>query len=491
MNDLPGLVWTRASVFDFWSVSLAAVETAETPSGKLGWIMNDTNSVWCNALFSVALNLIRQYAVMSVDSARSADVFRVPLRDVLRAIPTFKGGFEDLTLERKCMILIADIGMDLARISLEVHEYDSDSDAVLPPAPDSTVSSPPGTPPPSAYACDAYVEVATKTEATCKQAANEEEKAILQERAKETVELMRVVEFAPRGFKLDCQRAPPMAPEVADAFGLKYGRLSLRAKTKFHAEQVKVEIARLKMLTSHSCRRINAMESELKYIKSLEEARAKEASILNAVRKQQRDIRHDLRDRSGTLDEPVIVDDSDDDAITEWVAANPEFVPSTEPAGSKQTSGPRAAANQAGSTAMAQHTPGGVGGAGAGNGAGSVAGNGEGSDGGNGVGSGLEVGAGGNLGERIVCLSTQPATAATGLASSRFSSAVSTSPVAGRGHLAPMSSVSRAIKPPVSFSRAQPFSRAVSIPLAVRPFEDTQEATAYDEFLAVASPVEE
>ncbi len=30
-NNHPGLTWTRASVFDFWSLGLAAVETAETP----------------------------------------------------------------------------------------------------------------------------------------------------------------------------------------------------------------------------------------------------------------------------------------------------------------------------------------------------------------------------------------------------------------------------------------------------------------------------
>ena len=185
MNDLPGLVWTCTSVFDFWLVSLAVVETAETPSGKLGWILNNINSIWYTALFSVALNLIRQYAVMSGDFTYSSDIFRFPLRDVLRAVPIFKDGFEELTLERKCMLLIADIGTDLTRISLEIHKYNSDSDVVLPPAPDYAVSSPPGTPPPSACACAAYVDVAIKTKATCEQAANEEEKAILEQRAKE------------------------------------------------------------------------------------------------------------------------------------------------------------------------------------------------------------------------------------------------------------------------------------------------------------------
>lgn len=60
---------------------------------------------------------------MSVDSAPPiANVFRVPLCDVLRALPTFKGGFQDLTIERKSMVLIANIGTDLSRINLDVHE---------------------------------------------------------------------------------------------------------------------------------------------------------------------------------------------------------------------------------------------------------------------------------------------------------------------------------------------------------------------------------
>lgn len=40
-----------------------------------------------------------------------------------------------------------------------------------------------------------------------------------------------------------------------------------------------------------------------------------------------------------------MVDDSDEDAIAEWVTTNPEVVLPIEPAGNKQTSGLGAAAN--------------------------------------------------------------------------------------------------------------------------------------------------
>lgn len=77
-----------------------------------------------------------------------------------------------------------------------------------------------------------------------------------------------------------------MTPNVADAIGLKYKKLFLQTKTIFQMEQVKVEIACLRILTTYSCRRINELELELKYLKGLEEIRVKDASILIVVQKQ-------------------------------------------------------------------------------------------------------------------------------------------------------------------------------------------------------------
>lgn len=85
------------------------------------------------------------------------------------------------------------------------------------------------------------------------------------------IKFLRLIEFVFCELKLDSQCAPLMTPEVVDEIGLKYKRLFLLAKTKFYAEQVKVAIIRLNKLTSYSCRCINKMELELKYIKNLEE----------------------------------------------------------------------------------------------------------------------------------------------------------------------------------------------------------------------------
>lgn len=76
----------------------------------------------------------------------------------------------------------------------------------------------------------------------------------------------------PCASKLDWQRAFLLAPKVTDVIGLRYRKLSLRAKTKFHDNQLKVEISHLKMLTSQGCLCINKIEQELKYIQRLEVA---------------------------------------------------------------------------------------------------------------------------------------------------------------------------------------------------------------------------
>lgn len=64
----------------------------------------------------------------------------------------------------------------------------------------------------------------------------------------ETVKIMRNAEYPPTGFRLDMLRPPPLKPEVADEIGIKYGRVPLKAKTKFHIDQMKVDIWRLGVL---------------------------------------------------------------------------------------------------------------------------------------------------------------------------------------------------------------------------------------------------
>lgn len=102
-----------------------------------------------------------------------ADVFCIPICNVLRAIPTFKDDFQDLTIKRKFIVLIADIGTDLSRINLEIHEYNLDWDAKLPTIIDSLLSLLLNTHILSTCTCTAFIEVVTKTKPIIKAVAKE------------------------------------------------------------------------------------------------------------------------------------------------------------------------------------------------------------------------------------------------------------------------------------------------------------------------------
>lgn len=143
------------------------IETSETPLGKLGWIRDDNESIWYNALYFVALSLIRQFTVICVD-APTADITYIPLRELLRFVPTFKSGFEELTLACKSLILMNNSLADLGRIDLKVYKYELDSEVALPSHNKIAASSPPDIPLPSAHTYATFVHVATKNKAMYK-----------------------------------------------------------------------------------------------------------------------------------------------------------------------------------------------------------------------------------------------------------------------------------------------------------------------------------
>lgn len=245
--------------------------------------MDDINSVWYNALYSVILNLIRQYVVISVNSICTPKVFCVLLHNILHTIPILKNNFDNLTLKHKLMLLVANIGMDLTWISLEIHKCNLDLEVLLFLALTFAVSSPFTTSLSSICAYATFMEVIYKTKVPYKKTANKKKKVIFQKWAKKIVKLLQTAKFLLCAFKLDCQHALLMAVEIADTISPKYKRFFLWVKTKFHTKKVKVKIAYLRMLISQSCHYINEMKSELKYIKSFEKAWTKETNIFKAI----------------------------------------------------------------------------------------------------------------------------------------------------------------------------------------------------------------
>ena len=110
------------------------------------------------AVYNVALSLIHQYAVMSMNE-KEAEIFRVALDDILHVIPTILNGFEVLTNKRKVQLMVPNILMNLAQTDFQIHNYNTDSDHEIP-APRSLVNSRSGIPSLGACACTNFIETA-------------------------------------------------------------------------------------------------------------------------------------------------------------------------------------------------------------------------------------------------------------------------------------------------------------------------------------------
>lgn len=72
-------------------------ETAKTPLANLSLISRDKDNNWYIALYYVTLNLIWQYAMMSVNITE-VTIFRITHNDLLYTVPMFTKRFEKLTI---------------------------------------------------------------------------------------------------------------------------------------------------------------------------------------------------------------------------------------------------------------------------------------------------------------------------------------------------------------------------------------------------------
>ena len=134
--------------------------------------------------------------------------------------------------------------------------------------------------PPNTQAYAEFVKTVVRNEAKYEEIARVDESKITKYRAWEVVDLLYHVEFPLRKFKLDRISALALDSNVADVIGLRYGRLPIRAKTKFHMDQMKVKLERLRLLVSQAYRHIHKTKVEIKYIEGLKVQQANKLVFL-------------------------------------------------------------------------------------------------------------------------------------------------------------------------------------------------------------------
>ena len=123
--------------------------------------------------------------------------------------------------------------------------------------------------PPSTQAYAEFVKTVVRNEAKYKEIARVDESKITKYCAWEVVDLLYHVEFPLHEFKLDRISALSLDSDVADVIGLRYRRLPMRAKTKFHMDQIKVKLECLRLLVFQAYQHIHKTKVEIKYIEGL------------------------------------------------------------------------------------------------------------------------------------------------------------------------------------------------------------------------------
>ena len=222
-NGWAGLEWIRVCNANFWLVGLFCVQTEETLSGKLGWISGDKDNAWFDALDCAALNLIRQYAIMTVNLTEQ-NIYSVPLRDIFCTVQTFS--WDNFILLLRNRLVIHQSTSDFFNADLIV-DIDSQlkptASAFLPPF--SSIRSRESTLSPTICVCKNFVMTCTNNKTNYIAALAVEEKKLTADLAWETTELLQHQKFIPRRFCLDTLCPPPLLAETTNAIRMQYSCL--------------------------------------------------------------------------------------------------------------------------------------------------------------------------------------------------------------------------------------------------------------------------
>lgn len=165
------------------------------------------------------------------------EIFCMLVKDLLRLVQTFC--FEEMTSAIKArLIVVEDCANSFWLLSLNVHIlYKKEEAPALPTSPNRS-SSNLSILEPNNCVCDEFVSMAVKNKARYTVIGEVKEMHYNYGLAHDTVVLMVDQEFLLIGYRLDTLCPPLLKPNVADAIGVCYGRLPLKAKTKFHIDQV-------------------------------------------------------------------------------------------------------------------------------------------------------------------------------------------------------------------------------------------------------------
>lgn len=330
-GGLQGLTWGKPNLIDFWLVGIASVETEGTSDGKVGWIQDDKDGVWEQALNQAALSMIRMYCLVAVDLP-DQEVCDIALRSLLRSVTTFK--FSDFTPTRKAVLLCNSLCMPHSIKGLEPHQYESVPTATFP-SPLMSVESWEEEGPSSPQE---HIGIRSSSdiknqilplEGRFRAASEAKDLAFTKGHAQDLSATMRDIQFPPAPHRLDSFRAPPYSADITSEIGSLYGRLPFGGKCVMHRQMVEAEMQRLSILIGKAADRREDLKKELAFVVSAEQRRARCIATLREVKESNAGIKKDITSRMAALDAPE--HDEYDEEMTRTTTSSTAVRPVTGP----------------------------------------------------------------------------------------------------------------------------------------------------------------
>ena len=288
---------------------MAALTTEEFEDGTVGWLRDNTDSFWLDALGGVALGLIACMAVSPV-AIRGKSIDKKAMQTIFRSVLTFNHVANELSPNLKDIVRIkkktpSDL-LTLARV--KSHNYNQDNNK-------EDIKIPSSSPFSSTVCSPAFVQSAHDTDNISRklfvalpahQARAKNSRDELRKEHSNTLGEQAIHHLFPyKAHRLSCYRNPPIVATEQVAIGQYYAQLELDEQNEFHIDNMEKEIECLHTLVEIELQKVASMEQDIVFLRSKKVERKNAIRSLQEVWLSGRQIGEEIGGIKSWLREPI------------------------------------------------------------------------------------------------------------------------------------------------------------------------------------------
>lgn len=248
-NKNEGLSFSRENVIDFFMVGLAAVETDNSEDDCfVGWIRDDKDDAWYNALRTVALSLVLKFCMMQMNTPKG-EVYELAVKIMMRSVLTFDAVKEGFAHKLKLRLVCKKANTPLNLNGLMPSTFSVDRLNKVP-----TVPSP-----------EPYGD-------------------FQKDHVTQLMALNNSLDIQPSVHRITTLSPPIYAADKAEAIGKTYALLPLEAADEWHRKRMAQEAARLELITAQAADRHAVIESRIATIDRRNAQRAKQQDTICQIK---------------------------------------------------------------------------------------------------------------------------------------------------------------------------------------------------------------